>query len=724
MIAKHVPMRSVGHSDFAGLVGYITDEQDKTERLGLVRMTNCAAGTVQAAIDEVLATQHLNTRAQGDKTYHLLIGFAPGENPPPEVLAAIEVRLCAVLGYADHQRISAVHHDTDHLHLHIAINKIHPTRYTLHEPFLAYRTLGELCTTLEQAYGLQRVNHEPRQRLSEGRARDMEQHSGIESLVSWIRRECLDELRGAQNWTALHRTLQASGLALRERANGFVIEAGDGTTVKASTVARDLSRPALEGRLGAFEASSDEQGNTSPRRTYRKQPVRLRINTAELYARYTAEQKTFTAARADALAKARRRKARAIEDAKRSNRLRRATIKIVDGQGISKRVLYSQASTALHSALEDIHKDYSRARQQLYRDFQRRAWADWLRQKAIEGDSEALGALRSRAAARSLQGNTIEAGGHAWPGVASDYPKQDNITKTGTLIFRAGRSAVRDDGDRLQVSREVTREGLHAALRLALAKYGEHITVNGTAEFKAQIVQAAVDSDLAVTFTDPNLECRRLELLARENGNDRQEPQRGRTDRRGPGGARLNVGRAAGVTGRRKPNIERIGAVTPPQNQHRLRTLSELGLIRFAGGAKVLLPRDVPGPLEQQGADPDHALRGGVSVPGLTLEQVGAMEKYIAERETKRRTIADIPKHEKYTAGHGALTFAGVRNVDGQTLALLKREASDHSHDSDDSVMVLPVDAATARRAARIAVGDSVSVTPGGSLKTPNGRGR
>ena len=31
MIAKHVPMRSLGKSDFAGLVQYITDAQSKTE---------------------------------------------------------------------------------------------------------------------------------------------------------------------------------------------------------------------------------------------------------------------------------------------------------------------------------------------------------------------------------------------------------------------------------------------------------------------------------------------------------------------------------------------------------------------------------------------------------------------------------------------------------------------------------------------------------------------
>jgi len=231
LIAKHVPMRSLGKSDFASLVDYITDEQKKIERLGQVRVTNCEAGTVQAAIDEVLATQHINTRAQSDKTYHLLIGFPLGEIPNAEVLASIEDRICTGLGYVDHQRVSAVHNDTDHLHIHIAINKIHPTRHTIHEPFHAYRTLGELCTKLEREYGLQRVNHEPRRRLSESRAGDMEQHSGIESLVSWIKRECLDDLKGAQTWTELHQIIRENGLELRERANGFVIATSDGTVV-------------------------------------------------------------------------------------------------------------------------------------------------------------------------------------------------------------------------------------------------------------------------------------------------------------------------------------------------------------------------------------------------------------------------------------------------------------------------------------------------------------
>ena len=208
---RHVPMRSLGKSDFAGLASYITDAQSKEHRLGEVRLTNCHASMVGDAITEVLATQHGNTRATSDKTYHLLVSFPPGENPGAEVLHQIEDRVCAALGYDGHQRISSVHNDTDHLHVHIAINKIHPVRHTMHEPFLAYRTMAEVAVKLEDEFGLQQVNHGDRRSLSEGRAGDMEHHAGVESLVGWIKRECLDEIR-------VHRPGRAAPGTARQRS--------------------------------------------------------------------------------------------------------------------------------------------------------------------------------------------------------------------------------------------------------------------------------------------------------------------------------------------------------------------------------------------------------------------------------------------------------------------------------------------------------------------------
>jgi hypothetical protein len=734
LIAKHVPMRSLGKSDFAGLADYITDDQEKTERLGQVQLTNCQAGSVQAAIDEVLATQHINTRATGDKTYHLMVAFPPSENPPAEVLKAIEERICAGLGYGEHQRISAVHHDTDHLHIHIAINKIHPTQNTMHEPFQSYRTLAEICTKLEIEYGLQRVNHEPRRSQSEGRATDMERHTGIESLVSWIRRECLDEIRSAQSWAELHQTMHANGLELRERANGLVIEASDGTMVKASTVARDLSRPKLEALLGLFEASPEWQAQTKAKRWYKKDPVRLRINTVELYAKYKAEQQALTVAKAVALDKARQRKNRQIEAAKRSGRLRRGAIRILSEGRLTKNLLYAQASKSLRNEIQAINKQYRKELKNFYDEHRRLTWADWLKKEAMQGNAEALTALRAREAAQGLKGNIVKGQGQARPGHA---PILDNITKKGTIIFRAGMSAVRDDGDKLQVSRETNSEGLQAALRLAMERYGDRITVNGAAEFKAQIVRAAVESQLPIIFADPGLERRRQELSTKEKANERTESisDRGRTDRRGTGRAgpgptadrhttrssiRIGTrdGRTDGATGAPasvigKPNIGRPGRVPPPQSQHRLRELSELGVVRIAGGSEVLLSRDVPGHVEQQGTQSDNTLRRGVFGSGVKPEQIAAAEKYIDEREQKRFKIYDIPKHFLYNGQNGTFTYGGTRNVDGHALALLKH---------GDEVMVLPVDQATTRRLKRIGVGDPVTVNPTGSLRTSKGR--
>src|SRR3546814_19614695 len=86
-------------------------------------------------------------------------------------------------------------------------------------------------------------------------------------------------------------SMRDNGLEITPRGNGLVIRADDGTTVKPSTLARDLSKPALEKRLGAFEASPEQQEPRQARRSYQNNPLRLRVNTPEMDARYKAEQK-------------------------------------------------------------------------------------------------------------------------------------------------------------------------------------------------------------------------------------------------------------------------------------------------------------------------------------------------------------------------------------------------------------------------------------------------
>ncbi|TAL47133.1 MAG: conjugal transfer protein TraI [Methylovulum sp.] len=727
MIAKHVAMKSVKKSDFAELVSYMTDEQEKNERVGFVSVTNCQSDRPDAAVLEVINTQGKNTRAESDKTFHLMVSFPPGEQPDDVILKAIEAQLCEGLGYGEHQRVSVVHHDTDNLHIHIAVNKIHPTRYTIHDPYYGHKVIGQLCEKLEQKYGLTQVNHKARNTASENQAADMEHHAGIESLLSWVKRECLDQMQSANSWAGLHQVLQENGLALRERGNGLVIADQDGLMVKASSVSREFSKSKLEDKFGQFVPTADQSVNAdqTAKNKYEARPVCSHIDTTLLFAQYRAEQKNKIVNRAKEWKLARDNKNRLIEEAKRSNNLKRASIKLIAKSREEKKLLYSIASKGRHTAIEHINVQYRREKEKIFEKHQAQQWIDWLRSKAIEGDKEALAALRAREAAQGLKGDTIGAGDgqRLKSGIKAD---QDSVTKKGTIIYRVGTSAIRDDGDKLKVSREATKEGLEAALRMAMERYGNRITVNGTDDFREKIVRAAVTAKLQITFADAALERRRQSLLSSESNHDSTNHQG-----RGTGSGVNVVGSTAIATSptgqginnginrfgfSAKPNIGRVGSQPPPESRNGLRNLSNLDVVCITSGSEMLLPGNVSNRLEQQGTQPDNTLRRPISDARLDASAIAAADQYIEEREQKRIKIVDISKYRRYNETDiGNATFSGIRRIEGQSLVLLKR---------GEEIVVMPINEATVRQMKRLSIGDPVTIAENGSIKTTKGRRR
>ena len=825
-------------SSFGNLVKYISNSQEKQERVGEIRLTNFQNETLEWAVAEALAVQQCNQRAEGDKTYHLLISFAPGEQPSAEVLRDIEDRMCAAIGFGEHQRVSAVHHDTDNLHIHIAINKIHPERHTIHEPYRDYKVRSDMCAVLEREHGLQLTNQKGRKRGSENGADDMEQHAGIESLLGWIKRECADQLTQAHTWNDLHEVMRKNGLELQERGNGLVITDGRGVGVKASSVSRNLSKPSLEKRLGAFEGDTKKKASAKrgpglhnrkappvvavggkpppmrkgrlstlsqlgaiegePGKRYEGRPIHSAGSTAttELYARYKAEQGIKVHARATAWGAAKNRKDKAVEAAKGTGRLKRAAIKMLSGPGVNKKLLYALVSKALHAEIQKANTQYLAERQSIHGEFSKRAWADWLQAKATEGDQQALKALRARKPAKPRAGDTVAGSGPARR--SSPMPlKVDSVTKDGTVIHRFAGSAIRDDGEALQVARGSNRAGLEAVLRMAVHRYGQNIAVNGSDEFKEKIARVAATSNLNITFNDAALEARRQELVrltSKESGNDRSSrPNRSADERRrsassSDGGSRTKRGGRTARTGIRrgpgqtnKSGLGGVGPKPPALSGNGLRELSQLGVVRLPERSEVLLPRDVPHNVQHEGAEHAGGMRRGVSgagrrvgknprgpgatnkpgvipvggkppamlrgrlqpmskirelpvdgpisVPGMPrppmpkpapeitmpAQPKSAADKYIAERTSKRAKGFDIPNHRRYTQDDkGAALFAGTRQIEGETLALLKR---------DEEIIVLPVDAATARRIKRYSLGDAVTLNDKGAV-TKKGRSR
>jgi hypothetical protein len=855
-------MRDVKKSSFSELAKYLQDPQNKQERVGVIKVTNCQQENLLDAVHfEIEPTQRLNQRSESDKTYHLVISFRPGERPSQEVLDAAEERICAAMGYEDHQRISAVHYDTDNVHIHIAINKIHPTTKNIHTPYYDYKTRSSVCQALEKEFGLERDNHRAELTNSENKANDMERHSGKESFLGWIKRECVDQLKNAGSWQELHQAMRENGLELRQKGNGFVITGPDGVAVKASSVDRTLSRAALEKKYGDFNPIAADKPLSKPSPESLKQrfgsaahikkpgdrppPIRenrfvsmneiptLQINSGkryegrplgaqgtgktELYGLYQSEQQRLTAARNEALRLAKVKRDRLIENAKRTGRLKRSAIKLLKGAGVNKRYLYSLVSKALGADVERANALFKKDRQDAYDLHTKRTWADWLQHKASRGDDEALKTLRQRNAqathkkANIVHGDTVQQDGRI-PGL-----KPDSVTKEGTIIYRVGESAIRDGGKLLDVSREAGDDGLHAALLMAKHRYGNKLTVNGSFDFKKRIVAVAAARQLDVTFDDPGLEKVRqilsrkvarnreyihvpyelrtdarkagamwdkdkkswfvgpyatrdhIEQFIRKNeetdneqrrqrdtstGRERSSTgnaawnesrsDRGRSATAGSGRGRVLSGDGTTATGSQpgrsvtatgagrdtgsvqrgysKPHVARPGRQPPPTAKNRLRAMSELGMVRIAGGSEVLLPGNVSDQLEHKTTERTDQLRrnisgtGRINVPEQSADQITGAEHYISEREQKRLKGFDIPKHRGYNSSDkGLFEYTGQRKSGQETLALLKR---------GNEIVVMQVSDYTAKRLNSVKIGESVTLTPSGSVRTTKGRSR
>jgi len=519
MIAKIIPIKSVRKSNFSALIQYLTDPQDKSGRVSQIKVSNCYSDDQTAALIEIQNTQEMNKRAKSDKTCHLVLSFPEGERLSFVDLNAIEERFCDALGFNNHQRISVVHDDTNNLHIHIAINKIHPNNLTIHNPYYDYKKVAKLCEQIEQEYGLTTVNHETLKDRASRVAQEIEARTGVESLLGWIRRECLDELKQSENWQDLHEVLKTHDLEIKERGNGFVLVANNGVAVKASSVDRSLSKGNLTQRLGAFIPDEHSAQSSRPdTKQYQPRPLQNRIDTSKLYARYQQEQANSARQRSSQWTILRQNRDQLIERAKREAKLKRNIIKSIKAGRLAKKALYATAHQQFKTTIQVIKSDYQKAYQHSKTSHSRMGWLDWLAKEAKNGNAEALAVLRSRRIGQ-FKGNQVSAkprndksNGYFKDGFIKDS-SIESITKIGTVTYKAGSTIIRDDGKRLIVLPDTLQEALVDILQVAMKKYGSHLAINGTEPFRLEIAQVAAQNQMRVTFDDKALEQYRQQLM-------------------------------------------------------------------------------------------------------------------------------------------------------------------------------------------------------------------
>ena len=177
--------------------------------------------------------------------------------------------------------------------------------------------------------------------------------------------------------------------------------------------------------------------------------------------------------------------------------------------------------------------------------------------------------------------------------------------------------------------------------------------------------------------------------------------------------------RVADTTIRDDGKLLRVGQGASPEGlEAALRIASERfgGNITVNGSAefKELVVRAAAAArLKIEFDDPDLEKRRISLLSGTSFDSLAA-RKYIEERNRKREKIADIAEHRPYTSmDAGDVMFRGLREVDGEGLALFEKEKQ---------ILVLPIDQSTGVRLKRLHLGDPVSVTTEGKIQVKGGK--
>lgn len=203
--------------------------------------------------------------------YHLIISFdkndAAKRKVSPEVMRTIAERAIERLGLGEHQALIFAHKDTEHPHLHILANRVHPV--TGKAQTMRFDKTRMLDFAREQAaeFGL----NPPRERAlakertsgrspgdgeywrarREGRLPD--EAFGRQEVAD-IKRTIWGDFQDATNWGDLAERLEARGLSLRRKGQGLVLTDGE-RVVKLSALGKNIRMRDLEQR---FDRSFDD----------------------------------------------------------------------------------------------------------------------------------------------------------------------------------------------------------------------------------------------------------------------------------------------------------------------------------------------------------------------------------------------------------------------------------------------------------------------------------
>ena len=276
MIAKKLPRRAdlqkSCSAHVADIASYIRAAQEKIDQ----KLTGgaepekvlCKGALGFVFSDEDAQVAEMSARSTEAKNIpdHWVLSWQPDETPTELQLHEAAALFTKEMGIDGHHIIYAAHGNTQNVHLHLCISRVHPKTgkvIEINKGFDRIAAMRAICI-IEHCQGWKQeqnpyfemtINGPQRrenykQGLSE-KASLYETKTGNPSLERRVK-ALAPLVASATSWQDLHMKLAAEGMTYEKRRGGAIIKASDGSGfVKASKCAREASLAALEKRFGS-----------------------------------------------------------------------------------------------------------------------------------------------------------------------------------------------------------------------------------------------------------------------------------------------------------------------------------------------------------------------------------------------------------------------------------------------------------------------------------------
>src|SRR5690625_837846 len=251
-----------GGGNFHSLSTYLQQEG----KIEWAETRNTAPGDMDVAVKEM---EHTAKASRAKKpVYHVSISWHPDDQPTKAQMIQVADRYLDHMGLKDHQAAIVSHKDSKHPHIHLMINRVHPTTGRAWDRWQDYKKMESFCRLMEKEYGWKEVpgKHSGRDPELDPAPKTWELHRAEElrRKVAGLgidpdkvdtrspKQKALqikERLFQAKSFGEFDGQLARQGLWLEAKGQGGVITDGY-MSVKLSEVSRQFSAKKLEDKFG------------------------------------------------------------------------------------------------------------------------------------------------------------------------------------------------------------------------------------------------------------------------------------------------------------------------------------------------------------------------------------------------------------------------------------------------------------------------------------------